>query len=313
MSCISGAVTISPSLPAEIQKGISYLQQAIDLDPNYALAYVGLSDAYRTLALSADMLPSETIPKSKAAADMAVAIDDRLSDAHRALGNTMFWQLRNWNAAENELKRALELNDNDADAHLYYAHLLSNSGRHPEAIAEVKRARELDPLSPLLGSLEGQFLIHAGRTDEALIRLQKTFELNPNFWMPHLFAGSAYIEKGIYDKAIAEAEQVRQLAPSQTAAITFKGYALVQLGKQGEARVALNELLKLATERYVPPYNIALLYKGLGDQEQVFAWLDRGLEQGEPKMAFLPVEPKWNTLRGHPRFQALLMKIGSSQ
>lgn len=294
--------------PPETQRGISYFQQAIDLDPNYALAYAGLADAYRSFALGSEMPPDEFLAKSKAAANKAIEIDATLSEAHSTLGVTLFWQW-NWNEAENQLKRALELKPNSAEAHLFYAHLLSNTGRHTEALVEAKRARELDPLFPFAGALEGQFLIHAGRSDEALDRLKKTLELAPNFWMPHLFASSAYIEKGMYEEAIAEARKSHELSSAQTLSYVMECYALEKLGRHDEARAALDELLNLSKTRFMPPFHIALAYNGLGETDKTFEWLEKGYEQHDPKMAFLKVEPKWNNLRSDPRFIDLMRRM----
>ena len=294
--------------PPEIQQGISYFQQAIEIDPNYTLAYVGLADAYRSLAVGSEMPPTEFLPKSQAAANKAIELDDALSEGHTALGLTLFWEW-NWKEAENQFKRALELNPNEVNAHLFYAHLLSNTGHHAKALAEVKLARELDPLFPFAGALEGQFLLHAGQTDAALDRLQKTFELNPNFWMPRLFASSAYIEKGMYAEAVVEAHKATELSPAQTISIAFESYALAKAGRRDEAQAALDELLKLSTGRFVPPYQIALIYNGLGETDKSLEWLEKGYEQHDPKMAFLKVEPKWNNLRNEPRFIELMRRM----
>lgn len=295
--------------PPEINKGISYFQQAIAIDPRYALAYAGLSDAYRSLALGSEMPPTEFLSKSKAAAQKAVELDDALSEAHTALAMTVFWGDWNWNEAENQFKRALELNPNSANAHLFYAHLLSNLGRHAEALAEIKLARELDPLFPFAGALEGQFLTFAGHTDEALDRLRKTSELEPDFWMPHLFASRAYIEKEMYAEAINEARLTRKLSPLQTTSVAYESYALAKSGRLTEARAGLDELLKLSTERFVPPVHIALIYNGLGERDEALIWLERGFEQRDPKMTFLKVDPKWNNLHHEPRFIDLMQRM----
>ncbi|MDQ3649628.1 MAG: winged helix-turn-helix domain-containing protein [Acidobacteriota bacterium] len=295
--------------PLEIQTGISYFQQAIEIDPSYAVAYVGLAEAYRALATAGEMPTTELFPKAKAAAQKAIEIDDRLADAHAILGFIVFWYDWNWKESENQYQRALELNPNSADAHTFYAHLLSNTGHHAEALTEIKRARELDPLNLRTNALEGQFLLHAGRAREALARLQKTFELDPNFWLAHLFASSAYIEKGMFPEAIAEARKARELSGVSTHPIAFESYALAKSGKQAEARGLLAELLKLSTERYVSPYNIASAYNGLDERDETLAWLERGFEQREPKMVFLKVEPKWNNLRSEPRFVALMKRM----
>src|SRR5438093_6924849 len=295
---------------SEIQTGISYFQQAIAIDPSYALAYVGLADAYRS-ALAGDMPTTEVLPKARQAAQKAIELDDNLADAHAELGFIIFWYDWNWTAAENQYKRALELDPNSADTHLFYAHLLSNTGRHTEALAEVKRARELDPLNLRTNALEGQFLIHAGRADEALARLQKTFEMAPDYYFAHFFASSAYIEKGMFPEAIAEAQKARELSgPTNSHPVGFLGYALAKSGKQAEARAVLAELLKSASERYVAPYNIALVYNGLGERNETLAWLERGYEQRDQRMVFLKVEPKWNNLRSDPRFQDLMRRVG---
>lgn len=225
----------------------------------------------------------------------------------------MFWYDWNGEEAENQYRRALELNPNSADTLETYAHLLSNTGRHTQALAKIKRARELDPLNLRINALEGQFLIHAGQTDEALARLQKTSELDPNYWLAHLFASSAYIEKGMFAEALAEARKARELSGVSTHPIAFAGYALAKSGKQAEARSELEGLLKLSTERYVPAYNVALIYNGLGERDETLAWLERGFEQRGALLIFLKVEPKWNNLREDPRFVDLLRRVGLPQ
>src|SRR2546423_2958335 len=296
--------------PPEIQTAISYFRQAIDLDPDYALAYVGLADAYRSLPLNSDMPPNEFFPRAKASLQKAVAIDDTLAEAHAVLGFTIFWYDWDWGAAEGQYRRALELDPNSADAHLAYAHLLSNTGRHTEALAEAKRARELDPLNLRTNALEGQFLNHAGRTDEALARLQKTFELDQNYLLAHLFAWSVYIEKGMYVEAVAEARRARELNDLSAQPGAYLGYALAKSGKRREALAELEGLLELLAERYVPPYLVALVYNGLGERDEALDWLERGYEQRDPKMVFLLVEPKWSNLHSEPRFQDLLRRVG---
>jgi len=295
---------------SETQTSLSLFQQAIAVDPSYALAYVGLASAYRAHALGGEMTPTEFVPKAKAAAQKAIEIDDGLAEAHAELGFITFRFYWDWNAAENQCKRALELDSNSADAHLNYAQLLSYTGRHAEALAEAKRARELDPLNLRTNALEGELLIYAGRTDEALERLQKTFELDPNFGFAHIFASSAYIEKGMYEEAITEARRAKELSPVSTYPSALLGYAQAKSGKRAEARAVLEELLSSSAEHYIPPYHIALVYNGLDDRDDALAWLERGFEQRDPKMTFLKVEPKWNNLRGDPRFQDLMRRVG---
>lgn len=293
----------------ESEKAVAYFLQAIERDPTYALAYAGLADAYRALAIAGEMTPTEYLPKGKAAALKAIEIDENVAVAHAVLGFIVLWH--DWNAAESEkhLKRAMELDPSLSDAHIYYANLVSNLGRHDEALASARRARELDPLNTRVNALEGQFLLHAGRPDEALARLNSNLELDPNHWLTRFFITSAYIEKRMYPEAIAEARRARAIYESPRS-VSFLGYALARSGREAEARAELAELLAAAKERYVSPYNIAMIYNGLDERDEAIMWLERGLEVHDPRMIFLSVEPKWHNLKGDPRFEAIVRKVG---
>jgi DNA-binding winged helix-turn-helix (wHTH) protein/TolB-like protein/Flp pilus assembly protein TadD len=294
----------------ETQKAISCFRQAIAVDPSYALAYVGLADAHVS-ALAAALPTNELFPQARAAAQKAIEIDDTLAAGHAQLGFIIFWYDWDWGASENKMKRALELDPDSADAHLFYAHLLSNTGRHAEALAEAKRARELDPLNLRINALEGQFLIHAGRTDEALTRLHETLEMESNYFLAHLYASSAYIEKGMYSEAISEARKAREISGARsTHSEAFLGYALAKSGKEAEARSVLKGLLKSSAERYVPGSHIALVYNCLGERDEALAWLEQSYARHDPGMVFLKVEPKWNNLRSDTRFQDLVRSVG---
>lgn len=298
---------------SELQAGILYFQEAIDIDPTYALAYAGLAEAYRGLVTAGEIPPNELFPEAKAVAQKAIEIDDRLADSQAVLGFIIYWYDWDWSAAEHQYRRALELNPNCADAHTFYAHLLSTTGHHAEALSEIKRARELAPLDSRINALEGQFLLHAGQIDEALTRLKKAVELDPNFWLTHLYTSSAYIEKGMFPEAIAEARKARELSGISTHPLAHEGYALARSGRRAEARVLLAELLKLSAEQFVSPYNIALIYSGLDEREETLTWLERGFVQRESKTVFLKVEPKWNTLRSEPRFIDLVNRMKLEQ
>jgi DNA-binding winged helix-turn-helix (wHTH) protein/TolB-like protein/Tfp pilus assembly protein PilF len=297
----------------ETQKAISYFQQAIALDPSFALAYAGLADAHVSF-LAANLPTNEFLPQARAAAQRAIEIDDTLADAHAELGFITFWWEWDWAASEKQFKRALELAPDNASAHLFYAHLLSNTGRHAEALAEAKRARELDPLSLYINALEGSFLNHAGRPDEALAKLKETLEMDPNYFLAHLIASTAYIEKGMYSDAISEARRAREISGARSNhAEANLGYALAKSGNEAEARSVLEALLKSSAERYVSAYHIALVYNGLGKSDEALAWLERAYAQRDQGMVFLKVDPKWNDLRSDPRFQDLLRRVGLPQ
>jgi TolB-like protein/Tfp pilus assembly protein PilF len=295
------------STPPEIDKGIDYFQQAIAIDPLYAMAYVGLADAYR--APGAERIPADALSKSKAAALKAIELDDGLADAHAVLGFIIFWYEWNWGESEKELRRAIDLDPKNADAHLFYAHLLSNLGRHQESLAEAQRARELDPLNVRTNALEGQYLLHAGQIDAGMARLAATKELDPNNWMAHLFSTSGYIEKGMYADAIAEGRKTNEIQP-HSRSFSFLGYALARSGDKEGARRELKKLLEQSRDKWVSPYSVALVYLGLEDRDEAFAWLERGLSQRDPRMVFLKVEPKWNAVRSDPRFQKIYRSVG---
>jgi TolB-like protein/Tfp pilus assembly protein PilF len=292
-----------------IETGIPCFEEAIEAEPSYALAQVGLAHAYRMFGLSLDMPASEVGPKAKAAALKAVEMDDNLAEAHAVLAFSLFMYDWAWDAVEKHCRRALQLGPNSADSHWTYAHLCSNTGRHKEALAGIARAREIDPLSGLINAMEGQFLLHAGRTDQAIARLREAIELDPKSRVAHMFAASAYIEKGLFSEAIAEADVAHALSPSATQHLAYRAYANAKLGKAAEARNALENLLQLSRDRYVPPYNIALIRIGLDDRAGALTWLERAFEERDPRMIFLKVEPKWNDLRDHPRFIRLLKRM----
>src|SRR5688572_521417 len=294
----------------EVRKGIEFFEQATAADPNYALAYVGLADAYRTSS-AADIEPVQVVPKAMRAAERAVQIDPDLSSAQAQLGILSIWYDWDPEAAERHFKRALELSPDNAEAHLFYAHLRSNQGRHDEALQEAARALELEPYNTRFSALTGQFLIHAGRTDEALQRLQAAIALDPNHMLGHMFASAAYSEKRMYAEAIAEAQKAARITRRSVAhPLGLLGYALAKSGDTEKAQAVLDELLAATKSKYVAPYGVALLYNALGDREKAFAWLERGFEARDHKMNLLKVDPKWSNLHGDPRFDDLVRRIG---
>jgi DNA-binding winged helix-turn-helix (wHTH) protein/TolB-like protein/Tfp pilus assembly protein PilF len=304
---MTGRYHLGKLTPPDIRKSIPYFQQAIDIDPQYALAYTGLAQAFGVLGISGEMTAAEAFPKANAAAKKAIELDDSLGEAHVAICMGAFWYDWDWPMAEKECRRGIEIDPNNAESHGHYAMVLSNTGRHAEALAEAKRSRELNPLDLIQSALEGQFLLHAGRIDDALLQLRKTSELEPNFWMPHFIAASAYIEKGMYAEAFAESVKEKELSGGNV--YPFGAYALAKSGKGEEARAVLEELLKSSSTRYVAPYNIALLYNALEMRDNALVWLEKAYEQRDPKMTFLQVEPKWNNLRKEPRFIDLLKRM----
>lgn len=294
----------------EVKKGVTYYQQAIALDPNYVLPYVGLARAYATFSLSGEVPANEAMPLGKAAAIRALQLDESLAESHIAVGLIAFWYDWKWREAGKSYQRAMAIDPNSPLPYFYAAHLHSNSGRHEEAIAMGRRARELDPLSLITSSLEGQFNFYGGRHEEAIFRLQKTLELEPAFWHPHLILSMIYIEKGMFAEAVAEADQAAKRAGGNVQATSIKGYALAKAGKLAEARAVLDELRQLATTRYVAAYNLAVIHNALGETDAAFDHLEKAYAQRSVLMVFLKVDPKWSNLRNDKRYQDLLLRTG---
>jgi len=292
----------------DIRKSLQFFQQAINVDPGYALAYAGLADAYRTLPIAYGTSSKDAFPQAKAAAKKALDIDESLAEAHVALGFINFFFDWDWDGAERELKRGIELNPNEAYAHFCYAHLLSNLGRHNEPLAEAKRARELDPLSLKINAFEAGFLRNAGRYDEALARTNKTFEIDPNFWAAHLVLGGIYLQKQRYAEALAALNKAKDLSDS-TEPIAQIGYALAKSGQREQARATLEELKSLSITKYVPAYNFAMIYSGLGQQDEALKRLEKSYQEREVQLTFIKVDMSWNEFRSEPRFAALIKRM----
>jgi len=293
---------------AETDKAVDYFNQTIALDPNYALAYVGLAEAYMPMALTSGVPSREVLPKAKTAAQKAIELDETLAQAHAVLGLINFWYDWDWQAAEKQFLRALEINPNSPEARFGYAHLLSNTLRHEKAITEIRRAIELDPVSLRNNAVEGQILFFAGRSDEALDRLQKTLDLDPNFWLAQLFISRVYSEKGMPGEAVAAAQKAGDIA-GNSQSIAYRAYALSKTGKAADVRASLDELSTMSAAAYVPPYNFAVVYIALGEKEKALDFLEKGFAEKDGRMVFLAVEPMWNDLRSEPRFQDLMRRM----
>lgn len=296
--------------PPEIKLSLDYYQRAIDADPNFALAYAEIGFASFALSLTADAPPHEVFPKAREATLKALKIDDNLADAHSTLGWIKMLYDWDWPGSEQEFRRAMELNPNDANILTGYSHLLTLKGKFNEALEKARRASELEPLNLRINALEGQALFFAEKYDESSSRLQKTIELERNFWLSHLFLCRFYIVKEMYDAAIAEAIMARDFSGGNSETIAHLIYALAKAGRTEEARANLNDFEKRASERFVPPYCLALAFNGLGETDQAIAALEKGIELRDPRMTFLNIEPKWNNLRNDPRFQNIVRRVG---
>jgi TolB-like protein/Tfp pilus assembly protein PilF len=298
---------------ADFKKAIGYFNQAIDKDPNYALAYAGLADAYVLLSAYAEASPKDSLPQAKAAAAKALELDSTLGEAHATLGNALIAYDLNFAEGNREFRRAIELNPNYATAHQWYAETgLVPLGQFEEAIAEARRALELDPLSLVINADLGTTLTNAGRYDQAIEQLRKTVEMDPGFYYAHWTLGDALALKGANEEAIAEYKKAIALNDDPLPPALL-GHLYAKIGRKDEALAILKQLRELresSKQRYVSPYNLALIHIGLGQKDEAIQLLEETYEERDGyNIAFLKVEPMLDPLRGDPRFEALVQKV----
>ncbi len=294
----------------DLKKSIDYFQQAIAVDPNYALAYAGVADAYVWLPGYTAGTTRDCYPKAKAAATKALQLDDTLAEAHTTLALAIW--LYDFDSAQaiREFQRAIELNPNYAIAHQQYGNnTLAALGRFDDAIGEGKRAVELDPLSLVINTDLGSDYYYARRYDEAIAQLRKTLEMDPGFYIAHLVLGQVLDAKGARDAAIVECQKARALNDDPSVlGVLARAYGLS--GNKMEAEKILDQLKKLSQERYVSAYSFALTYLGLGDKEEELRWLEQSYQdRAGSDIGFIRVDPLLDPLRGDPRFEALAEKI----
>ena len=295
----------------DVKKAIEYFKKAIDADPTYALPYVGLADAYIVLGSFgiATLAPKEAFPKARQAAERALEIDDTLAEAHAALAYCLGNYDWNWTLCEREFKRALELNPGYATAHHWYGFTyLSAMGRLDEAIAEVKKANELDPLAMPVSSNIGLLLYIARCYDEALEQFHENLEIERSFVYTHWEMALTYEQFGRFDEAIAAFQKAIALSGTSTLprALLARTYALS--GKKSEATTLLNELTE--TQSYVSPYRIAAIHDALGDKDRAFKWLEHAYDGRDGWLIWLGVDPVFDYLHSDARFTDLLNRIG---
>jgi TolB-like protein/Flp pilus assembly protein TadD len=296
----------------EVTRARGYFQQAILENPNFARAYAGLADCYTVLPITSDAPARECFPQARIAATKALELDDTLAEAHTSLGIIHFWF--DWDAvkAESQFQAALKLNPNHVLARLYRAHCLSNSGQHDEALEEIMRARKLDPLSPFIHTLQAEFLYHARRYPEAIAEFYDALELDPNFWVALVNLAKVHERTGDFSAAIAALEKAAVFSGGNTEVSSMLGYVMAVTGQAERARAIISELRDLARQRYVPPYNIALIYAGLEEEVTMHEYLERAYDERDVRMTFL-LDPKWDAFRPSTRFQNLLSRVGLEQ
>jgi len=297
----------------DLKKAIDYFEQAIAKDPQYALAYAGVADCYIVLPIYSAVPAQEAYLKAKAAALKALEIDHSLAEAHTSLAGIKSDYEWDFSGCESSLKEAISLNPNYATAHHWYAQYLSTMGRHDEALAEIKRAQELDPLSLIINAVVGDTYTKARQYDLAIDQLRKTTEMDKNFVTAHRYLAYAYIEKGMYREAISELQTADSL-DGNTSLADQRAKALSEAytngGPQGFWNRQLEFLKDDAGKGSVSPYSIASVYARLGDKEQTLSWLEKAYREHDAYVVYLKIDPQFDSFRSEARVVDLMRRIG---
>lgn len=295
-----------------IHKSIEAYRQAIEKDPNYALAYAGLARAYALLGQVPydDMSPFEAKPMAREAAEHALRLDPQTGEAHSVLANIAFSFDWDFQTAEREFQRAFALNPNDATAHQWYSHYFMARNLLPEALEENSRALALDPVSPVFNTVRAEILFNARRYDDAISQAQRTIEQYPTYWLAYIWLGSAYREKKMYKDAVEQFSTGLKMSGDQPVLTALYGHALGVAGDAAGARKTLASLQRLGTKRYVSSLYFAAVYTGLGEKRIALDWLDKAYKERNDRLVYLGVDPMADPLRSEPRFRNLLSHIG---
>jgi TolB-like protein/Tfp pilus assembly protein PilF len=297
---------------ADFKQAIAYFEQAIAKDPNYALAYSGLADAYTLLTVYTNEVPRELMPKAKAAALKALEIDDKLAEAHASLAQIVIYYDYDLVTAEKEYHRALELNPNYAPAHLWLAEHLATMKRFDEATAEIKRALELDPMSVIINRIYGDIFVDMRRFDDAIAQYRKTLEMDPKFPTTEYFLGRAYEAKGMYDQAVVHFATSAELAGVSPEALADVNQVYAKSGWKAYLEKTLEFMLAQPRSRF-PPFVIATQYARLGRKEETLSKLQQAYEERDFRLRHVSVMFEFDSVRSDPRFVELVQKIGLPQ
>jgi tetratricopeptide (TPR) repeat protein len=292
------------------KKCIEHFNQAIEKAPDFVHAYEGLVSCYISRVEMGLHSPQDAHPKVKAAAEKAVRLDGSRLEARVALAGVRAFFDWDWPAADREYKRAIEIDPYNSRARYLYAIHLVNMGRLEEALAQVKRARELDPFDLGINRFEAYILYHARRYDEAIAHLRKILETNPGMSTAHWNIGMAYSQKGMHQEAISALEKAAEINGDGQAYLGYLGYVYAAAGRRAEALKVLDELRERSQRKYVRPMHTALVYFGLGEKDQTFAWLQKAYDERDYDLVYFIADPISSSLRSDPRFQKLLRRMG---
>ncbi|MBA2439800.1 MAG: protein kinase [Thermoleophilaceae bacterium] len=291
-----------------IQIALDYFQQAVDLDPSYSLAWVGIADTWIFRGWYSRLAPRETFPRAKHAAMRALDFDSTLAEAHASMAHIHFEFDHDWEAADREYRRAIQLEPRYAVAHQWYGGFLSAMGRHGEALKHAETAQALDPLSPIIQTWVGLRYYFAGKHEEAIAVYQKALELDLNFAPAHWHLGWAYEQTGRFKEGVAAAERALAIDERSLLYLASLGHAYARAGLKKEARATLSRLAQASTDRHVSAYHVAVIHIALGDTNAGLDWLERAHDEQSPWIGYLGVDPRVDPVRGHPRFERLLGK-----
>jgi adenylate cyclase len=294
------------------EKAIQYFNQAIGKDSLYAVAYAGLADAYETMGSYFFLSPKESVDNAQFAARKALALDETLAEPHTTLA-ALFEIDWDWTNAEKEYKHALELNSNYVTGHQWYGEFLVETGRFNDGLSELKKAQELDPLSPILYVSMADFLDGMHRYEEGTQQIMKALEIDQNFSRAHAVLGQLYLYKGAGGDAIREIRKAIELSDSSLEYVANLGYTYGFLGQKEESEKILRKFVQLEKQQYVSPYLIGELYLGIGEKDEAFVWFNRAIEKHDFGMLNLKIDPIFDVIRGDPRFDELIKKVGLQQ
>jgi TolB-like protein/Tfp pilus assembly protein PilF len=309
---LRGRYHLNRATPDELNKAINYFEEATEKDADYALAFAALAESYNYLGWLGGVA-REVFPRAKRAAVRALEIDDTLAEAHAELGYTATFFDWDWAAAEQELRRAIELNPNSSQVHLHHSWYLGSQGRLEEARAAIIRASELDPLSLVINANMSNYFWWKRDYDGMLEQTRRTLELAPNLTLGLLFSGMAYCGKRLYDDAVAEFEKLVDLPEGGSGFRGYLGYSCAMAGQEDRAREILNELQELSKSEWVPSFQIALVFIGLQQSDQAFTWLDKAHEErAGPLFPYIRQVSLFDPLRDDPRFSDLLRRMDFS-
>ncbi len=308
---MKGIYFINKFSEEEVQKGLGYFQKAIDKDPNFALALYGIGAAYSTFGTLSLLPADEAFPKAKDYLTKAMAMDDTLAEIHAVLGMIAQWFDWDWQEVEKRMEKALSLLNPGCDtAHAWYSWYLLTAGRYADAITEVKKAQELDPLLPRHYAFGIAIHCYQGKFDEAEEQFHKAIELDPNLGTAYFHMGTSYAFQDRYEEAIPAFQKAIELSTGKGWAECFLGCMYYKLGEKDKANQILNQMLSQKKVQYVSSFCIAYLYHYMDEKDKAFEWLDKAYEERDGLMPLLNVPRFAGDLRDDPRFEALLERMG---